>query len=130
MNRQQKYRAWKSDTKEMLYPGDDTALLIDYFNNQDGEIFEFGKVVNGEIVNGASGACGDVLMQSTGLYDTFGDEIYEGDIVSEDGNGQYKVEYNGGIYSLSCYRGRPWHELGEIQIIGNIYEGCEWVEEL
>ena len=70
-----------------------------------------------------------ILMQSTGLKGKDGVEIYEGDIVRYFRNELAVIVYrNGGvdIRSLSWGDCEPLQRrLGEIEVIGNIYENPE-----
>lgn len=95
----------------------------------DGEFYlDWREFENGETYNGA------VLMQSTGLFDKNGKEIFEGDVVrvAEYFNIISEVKYNkDGYYiydkhdnvsiSLSTFDG--------LEILGNIYENPELMRE-
>lgn len=79
--------------------------------------------------------------QYTGLKDKDGTEIYEGDIVLEDGNkivvkyGEQEHEENYGDkihylgFNLTLAYGYPNAHQREIEVIGNIYENPELLEE-
>ena len=69
------------------------------------------------------------LMQSTGLKDKNGKEIYEGDIIS--GGQNYEVFWDNG---LAGFLARSSHTQGRelndsFEIIGNIYENPELLKE-
>ena len=88
------------------------------------------------------------LMQSTGLFDVNGMEIFEGDIVKlcfeEDGLFEICLDTVGGFYTKSVLTGKiqflevsDFDELETakevfneyVEVVGNIYENPELVEE-
>jgi hypothetical protein len=76
-----------------------------------------------------------VLMQSTGLTDKYGKEIFEGDILgTKDGllNGVVKFNIDLGMWTNSLLRYNNFERLCSIansrEIIGNIYENPELAE--
>ena len=72
------------------------------------------------------------LMQFTGLYDKNGNEIWEGDVVSLNGEGTYLVTWdeedclfkfgNSPVFEACAYKAK-------IIVIGNIFENPELVGE-
>ncbi|HFU4432297.1 TPA: YopX family protein [Streptococcus suis] len=77
-----------------------------------------------------------ILMQSTGLFDVNGKEIFEGDVVKL----RYTISSDYEFFKVTRFRGGSWRidnrrrgcELWlrneECEIIGNIYENPELVE--
>ncbi len=141
-----KFRAWDPHEKKMV---DDTELVIwggNIYQGNRQRIFE-------RIVEGKKGLIGysigdKYLMQSTGLFDKNGKEIFEGDIIdttdyegglSSVGNPLVKVERDKyGFVVIGDFPASPItlkeFEAGrkfagvEIIIAGNIYENPELVE--
>lgn len=104
----------------------------------DGEFYlDWREFENGETYNGA------VLMQSTGLKDKNGNEIFEGDIVKyKSGCNNYieEVAYdkNFGGFGVRDANADIIFSFGELaedidlhslEVIGNIYENPELLEE-
>ena len=120
-----KFRAWDKETQTML-----DVSLIDFKKRVlVGEHWEFGETnfVSFDDIK---------LMQSTGLKDKNGQEIFEGDIVkmskdvSVDTTYYEVVRRRGGAYSLeSKQHGCDlWIRHTDCEIIGNIYENPELLE--
>jgi len=104
--RQIKFRAWDFENKQMR-----TELRAS----------EIGMLVEG----GYKG-----LMQFTGLLDKNGKEIYEGDIVENNGCNWQVTWKEGGVFIeiLDAGKNGKWWISGEneySEIIGNIYENPE-----
>lgn len=123
-----KFRAWDSSKKEMFT---DTFAIT-----------ESGQVVVVEQESVASPP--DyvfvehlVIMQSTGLHDKNGKEIFEGDIVKmakdvySDPTYYEIVRHRGGAYRLESNQHgcELWLRHTNCEVIGNIYENPELLEE-
>lgn len=119
-----KYRVWDKELQTML-----DVSLIDFKKGVlVGEHWEFGEtnfMSFDEIV----------LMQSTGLLDKNGKEIFEGDILgTKDGLLNGVVEYRSdlGMWTNSLIRYNNFERLCTVansrEIIGNIHENPEFLE--
>ena len=126
-----KFRAWDNNRKLMI----DEVVVIDLYNECIGYLYR-SEIVQGEIVSRLP--INDVIiMQSTGLFDKNGKEIYEGDIVK--GYSVYpepsifepflmgEVYYtNRGTWDSYSYILGGFNE--QVEVIGNIYENKELIE--
>lgn len=123
-----KFRAWLKENKEMVDVGE-----IHFFNGE----FDF----IGDAITWMCKSDDCVLMQSTGLKDKNGKEIFEGDILSiETDEETVKVEVSwDSKHALFVFESEKYNEkvaLAELfednsyqfNIIGNIYENPELVE--
>lgn len=132
-----KFRAWISTEKRMVETDD--LLGIDYENEEiiTQEIyFESGLPVERDIDNYDFDDI--VLMQSTGLKDKKGKEIFEKDIL--DYNGRKIIVKWHGSYACFIYefvdelknRTAEWQPLYlsyyKFEIVGNVYENPELLE--
>lgn len=119
-----KYRVWDKELQTML-----DVSLIDFKKGVlVGEHWEFGEtnfMSFDEIV----------IMQSTGLLDKNGKEIFEGDILgTKDGLLNGVVEYRSdlGMWTNSLIRYNNFERLCTVansrEIIGNIYENKDILE--
>ena len=122
-----KFRAWDKETQTML-----DVPLIDFKKNVlVGEHWEFGETIfiNFDDIH---------LMQSTGLKDKNGKEIFEKDIL--DYNGRKVIVKWHGSYGSFIYefvdelqnRTTEWQPLYlsyyHFEVIGNIYENSKLLE--
>ena len=118
-----RYRAWDKEFKEMVQVDalvfDEQIIKVTYKN---------GNVVKEELKN-------YVLMQSTGMTDKNGKEIFEGDILgTKDGllNGVVEFNIDLGMWTNSLLRYNNFERLCSIansrEIIGNIWENGELLD--
>ena len=123
-----RYRAWNKATKEM-YEVDD-IMSIDFGKSEICvKTLFFGKFSYYDLDD-------IVLMQSTGLTDKNGKEIFEGDVVKMAKNvysepTYYEVtRHRGGAYRLESkqYGCELWLRHADCEIAGNIYENPELLE--
>lgn len=117
-----KFRAWEPDTKFM---NDQVRVTSNRFG--DGEV-----LVEATDVFGWIEVKPEYLMQSTGLKDKNGVEIFEGDV----GWDAHFEEYGEVVFENGSFRyefGNISEDLFEvtddIEIVGNIYENPELLEQ-
>lgn len=124
-----RFRVWSEEARRMyydVYPFHDESLLLSY------DEIAFDEVPASEFI----------LMQSTGLFDKNGKEIFEGDIIVAMSQGvkaigEVKRRIDGyWLMYPSWQHGELWHivenvDTGEtgVEIIGNIYQHPDLVEE-
>lgn len=119
-----KFRAWDKTDKEMY--------LVDEINFNRGEFESIGDGIT--FLRGADKV---ELMQSTGLHDKNGKEVFIGDIIKCTRGCPHEVylekEYGGtyvggmpAIYLKGIREGYAW--TGAEEILGNIYENPELLE--
>ena len=119
-----KFRAWDKTDKEMY--------LVDEINFNRGEFESIGDGIT--FLRGADKV---ELMQSTGLHDKNGKEVFVGDIIKCTRGCPHEVylekEYGGtyvggmpAIYLKGIREGYAW--TGAEEIIGNIHENPEMLE--
>lgn len=112
-----RFRAWDKETKTM-------NGMAEIYRNRNQEIELHPRDEN------------IILMQSTGLLDKNGQEIFEGDILYSELYPVYGVvEYrtNQGMW-VNCIKGYGYFEyLGNVassrEIVGNVYQNPELLEE-
>lgn len=131
-----RYRAWIKTEKRMIETDD--LLDIDYENEvitTQQVYFENGLPDDRDLDNFVFEEI--KLMQSTGLKDKNGKEIFEGDIVkmSKDVYSEptyYEVvRHYGGAYRLESKQHgcELWLRHTDCEVVGNIYENREFLED-
>ncbi|MBZ1352036.1 YopX family protein [Streptococcus sp. LPB0406] len=120
------FRAYDNGSLSRMYQPDEVMV-----GNGDIWIIDEDSVAGEWIVNNDLN-----LMQSTGLFDRNGKEIFEGDILgTKDGLLNGVVEYRSdlGMWTNSLIRYNNFERLCNVansrEIIGNIYENPEILEE-
>lgn len=120
-----KFRVWDKIDKELY--------LVDEINFNRGEFESIG-----DGITSLRGADKVELMQSTGLFDKNGKEVFVGDIIKCTRGCPHEVylekEYGGtyiggmpAVYLKGLLSGYAW--TGAEEILGNIYENKELLEE-
>lgn len=120
-----KFRAWTEEGKVMyydVYPFKDDTLLLSY------DEISFDEVPASDFI----------LMQSTGLFDMYDKEIFEGDVLKTSDGELAKVVWN---KELACWEAEFLSEIVDLsevadvksnrsdcEIVGNIYENTEFLE--
>lgn len=131
-----RYRAWDKENDRMIYPSNNDV----YFNLTDDGISIEGLAL--EPFDDVFPHLDAVLMQSTGLKDKNGVEIFEGDIVIhtqksinygdvyhndyaevfQQQNGAYRIRGKH-IYEMDAFCNRK-----RLEVVGNIFENAELLE--
>ena len=123
-----KFRAYFNKYKRMIYSigvVNENTILFDF--NGDGNLETI------FLTNDIS------LMQSTGLKDKNGNEIYEGDILKTRTHGLIKVRfedgntvvtYKSGVNTRTTLVLSSFLDRYKVLIIGNIYEDSELIDEV
>ncbi|HEM9550022.1 YopX family protein [Streptococcus agalactiae] len=121
-----KFRAWSKKFKRMY-----EVTLVDYENGDVGLKDDHGGVAIGDIKQ-------LILMQSTGLKDKNGVEIFEGDVVKL----QYTITSDLELFEVRQFRGGMWRidnrrrgsdlwlRNEDCEVIGNIYKDIELLESV
>lgn len=132
-----RFRVWVNEIKAFLEPDD--ILSIDYENKEivtQQVYFENGLPDDRDIY------CYDFdeieFMQSTGLKDKNGKEIFEGDVVKmakdiySEPNYYEVVRHRSGAYRLESKQHgcELWLRHTDCEVVGNVYESPEFLEEL
>ena len=109
-----------------------SEFVEDFFVSEDGKIYKKTKDTGYGFAISRETSDKIILMQSTGLLDKNGKEIFEGDILSsKDGflNGVVEYRYDLAMWTNSLIRYNNFERLCNVardrEIIGNIYENPE-----
>lgn len=125
-----KFRAWSKSDNKYYY-----RVLVGNTDNTDDQ-YVCSSVYDGDKWVHFDEYCG-VIEQYTGLKDKNGTEIYEGDVVKVEGDGEiYRVKWIRSGFGLEPrYNSPRYPVLGnvelrrKIEVIGNIHENPELLEE-
>lgn len=129
-----KFRVWHADYKKMELPEKQLSEDVDYWDGVKGSVLG--------IINSYLGYNADrVFMQFTGLKDSEGREIYEGDVVQwiiyNDYEGTEHIQKGSVFYHekearwriRQCPEFEIWRFGDEIKVLGNIYETPELLKQ-
>ena len=131
-----RYRVWVNKIKAFFEP--DYILAIDY---EDKEIVTQQVYFENGLPDDRDIYCYDfdeiVLMQSTGLKDKNGKEIFENDIVKmakdvySEPTYYEVVRHRGGAYRLESNQHgcELWLRHADCEVVGNVYENPELLED-
>ena len=120
-----KFRAWDRNNNNMILP--DKLAYVNFAEELVGEIFSENTMVG-------YGFSDVILMQSTGLKDTNGVEIFDGDLIQLFNGDVGKVSYNKILAFWEVQFNNGELNLNDIiyfggEVIGNIYEDKHLLEE-
>ena len=126
-----KFRAWDKGSKSM-------HQILEIIYSNDLSYISFITIGGGNLIYGPKRRSGDdfIIMQSTGLKDKNGVEIFEGDVLTsnvqpckmvnpiKDGYGV--VRFENGMFKLGAISLVTF--ISKMEVIGNIYENPELLE--
>jgi uncharacterized phage protein (TIGR01671 family) len=124
--RQIKFRVYNEKAKEWVHGPHENSTLDGV--NLFGEIIMFGMLLDG-VASKDFNDC--VALQFTGLKDSGGKEIFEGDIVNVNGS-NHIIEWRGAGFAAtwSDYNlDTCWFVGGAPVVVGNIFENPELAEK-
>lgn len=130
----QKYRAWDKRFSE---------FVEDFFVSEDGKIYKKSTDTGYGIAISRETSDKVILMQSTGLRDELGEELFEGDVIlwsywdEFEDSGSAKIVFDKGMFKLLDIRTEKsvWDNLFDciencnVFLQGNIYENPELLED-
>jgi len=120
--REIKFRAWDNENHEMIYQYDNTTkqngIMEAQFSFDDMGVSIFTRNYNSMAWNEIKSF---ELMQSTGLKDKNGKEIWEGDIVEKEGQTSIVISEDGAFWvggTILLHANTP----NKVEIIGSIHD--------
>ena len=120
-----KFRAWDKENKKMLVVNDICNL---FWQNTFFECYELVPDPKGkreyELINHRIDFEDCVLMQSTGLVDKNGQEIFEGDVVRMSSGELLQVKLHHGMFIPVCF-----YISSVFEREGNVFENPELLED-
>ena len=128
-----KFRLWDKRFSE---------FVEDFFVSEDGKIYKKSTDTGYGIAISRETSDKVILMQSTGLFDAFGTEIFEGDIVTKNQGETFGIVRYGICSSSLCFYIEQKYKGSELtypinpnfsryyKVAGNIYENAKLLERL
>ena len=120
-----KFRAWDKENKKMLVVNDICNL---FWENTFFECYELVPDPKGkreyELINHRIDFEDCVLMQSTGLVDKNGQEIFEGDVVRMRSGELLPVKLHHGMFIPVCF-----YISSAFELVGNVFENPELLKD-
>lgn len=124
MSRQIKFRIWDKKRKEWVH---DTEWAISLL----GEVIICGEILRRpDDTHVKISELNDLIpMQFTGLKDSAGKEIFEGDIIENRELDNRQIMYCGNSFEMRLMNGKPDKDncvwFYKVKVIGNIYQNLE-----